>query len=130
MATKARHLKAPGQLWVADNRKRLGLTPADLATLTGVSIDTARGWESRGRPSEDAIGILERRFGVAFPRDEQAGGSQAELIAALRDHTAALDRQTARMADLLEAMLGGGAYEPAPVAPDAAPKRVRQASAP
>jgi DNA-binding transcriptional regulator YiaG len=67
MATKPRHLKTPIQLWVADNRKRLGLTPADLAALTGVTVDTARGWESRGAPSQDAIETLTRRFGVKPP---------------------------------------------------------------
>lgn len=64
MATKARHLKTPLQLWIADQRKAHGLTPGDLAALTGVSEDTARGWESRGRPSEDAIAVLERRSGT------------------------------------------------------------------
>lgn len=84
MATKARHLKTPLQLWVADNRKRLGLTPTDLAQATGVTVDTARGWESRGRPSEDAISVLERRFGTRAPRDEQAAGTDlSELAAAI-----------------------------------------------
>ena len=98
MATKARHLKTPLQLWVADNRKRLGLSPADLAQLTGVTTDTARGWESRGRPSEDAISVLERRFGTRAPREEQAsGGGMAELVAAIRDQTAAISELVAEL---------------------------------
>lgn len=92
MATKARHKKTPMQLWVVDNRKRLGLDPADLAALAGVSEDTARGWESRGRPSEDAIVRLEQRFGVPAPRqDEGIGGDQSAVIAALER---AIERQT------------------------------------
>lgn len=90
VATKARHLKTPLQLWIADNRKRLGLTPADLAQMTGVTTDTARGWESRGRPSEDALGILERRFGTAVPRGSEPEGGLSELVQAIREQTAAM----------------------------------------
>ena len=89
MATKARHLKTPMQLWIADNRKRLKEEPADLARLTSVTVDTARGWESRGRPSEDAIAILERHFGQPAPRAEREA-PQDELVAAIRDQTAAI----------------------------------------
>lgn len=89
MATKARHLKTPTQLWIADNRKRLGLSPKDLATLTDVTEDTARGWESRGRPSEDALTILERRFGVPRPIEMERIG-QSDLVAALAAQTAAI----------------------------------------
>jgi transcriptional regulator with XRE-family HTH domain len=64
---KPRHQKTATQLWVADNRKRLGETPADLARLTGVTTDTARGWESRGSPGPDAIRVLEVHFGVSAP---------------------------------------------------------------
>lgn len=86
MATKARHLKTPMQLWVADNRKRLGLSSADLATLTEVTTDTARGWESRGSPSQDAVDILVRRFGVPAPTAMASSGDatrQSELAALL-----------------------------------------------
>lgn len=89
MATKGRHLKTPIQLWIVDNRKRLGLEPRDLATLVGVTEDTARGWESRGKPSEDALTILERRFGQAAPRGDGSAGQDA-LLVALRDQTAAI----------------------------------------
>lgn len=91
MATKARHLKTPIQLWIADNRKRLGLESTELARLAGVTEATARGWESRGRPSEDVIVVLERRFGVAAPRGEQAVGQSDALVAALQAQTAALN---------------------------------------
>lgn len=90
VATKSRLLKTAMQLWVADNRKRLGLKPHDLAVLTGVTDDTARAWESRGQPSEDALVILERRFGVPRPREDAPTGDMAALIAALTAHTAAL----------------------------------------
>lgn len=91
MATKARHKKTAMQLWVVDNRKRLGLDPADLALLTGVSEDTARGWESRGRPSDEAIVRLEQRFGVPAPRQDEAGAGDSVAIAA------AIDRLGERM---------------------------------
>lgn len=95
MATKPRHLKTPLQLWIADNRKEKGLTPGDLARLTGVTEDTARGWESRGSPSEDAIAILERTFGKPAPRDAGAGAPGGDVAAAI-------DRQTAVLAQLAE----------------------------
>jgi transcriptional regulator with XRE-family HTH domain len=86
MATKPRHLKTPVQLWIGDKRKDLGLTPGDIATLTGVSEDTARGWESRGRPSQEAIAILERRFGEPAPADRpEYAADLAEALAALID---------------------------------------------
>ena len=91
MASKPRHLKTALQLWIIDNRKRLSLEPEDLAELTGVTPATVRGWESRGKPSEDALAILERRFGVAAPREVQAGGGDmAELVAAIRAQTDAI----------------------------------------
>jgi transcriptional regulator with XRE-family HTH domain len=96
VATKARHLKTPLQLWIADNRKRLGLEPVDLARLTGVTEATVRGWESRGRPSEDAIAVLERRFGVAAPRGDQAVGTDlSELAASIRDLAQAIEAERA-----------------------------------
>ena len=95
MATKPRHEKTPTQLWVADNRKRLGLTPRDLAEMTGVTEDTARGWESRGKPSQDAIDILTRRFGVKPPDDRASpAGSDtlsAGLVAQLQAQTEAIN---------------------------------------
>lgn len=90
MATKPRHLKTPLQLWVADNRKRAGLTPADLARLTGVTEDTARGWESRGKPSEDAMAVLERTFGQPAPRDQAATAVGGDVATAIREQTAVL----------------------------------------
>jgi transcriptional regulator with XRE-family HTH domain len=114
MATKSRHLKTPTQLWIADNRKRLGLSSLDLATLTGVSEDTARGWESRGRPSEDALVILERRFGVPRPDDDgQSVGVNADLVAAMDRQTAAIERQTAVMEALLSRLAGLQVPDPA-----------------
>ncbi len=89
MATKPRHLKTPLQLWIVDNRKRLGLTPADLARLTDVTPDTARGWESRGAPSADALAILVRTFGVPLP-EEQQGYGDASLAAAVLELTGEL----------------------------------------
>jgi transcriptional regulator with XRE-family HTH domain len=85
VATKARHLKTPVQLWIADNRKRLGLSSADLANLTGVSEDTARGWESRGAPAEDRLVLLEHRFGSPAPRHEASAGDQTALVEAIGD---------------------------------------------
>jgi hypothetical protein len=91
MATKARHLKTPVQLWIGDKRREFGLIPRDIAALTGVSEDTARGWESRGRPSQEALAILERRFGEAAPpeRNEYVG-NLAELSSAVRELIVAL----------------------------------------
>lgn len=102
VATKARHLKTPTQLWVVDNRKRLGLEPADLAQLTGVSEDTARGWESRGKPSEDALVLLERRFGVPRPKEEASPADQSGIIDAIDRLTAAV----ARIEDRLDRVAG------------------------
>lgn len=94
MATKARYLKTPIQLWVADNRKRLGLTPADLAAWTGVTEDTARGWESRGAPSQDAIEELTRRFGQKPPTTTSSAGERdtlpAELVSLMEAQTEAI----------------------------------------
>ncbi len=90
MATKARHLKTPLQLWVSDNRKK-GHTSEELAQRTGVTVDTARGWESRGRPSDDAIRDMERLFGVPAPRGDQAAGGLPELVVALMAQTQAMN---------------------------------------
>jgi transcriptional regulator with XRE-family HTH domain len=105
MATKSRHLKTPTQLWIADNRKRLGLTPHDLAVLTGVTDDTARAWESRGKPSEDALRLLEQRFGQPRPSDatDLPSGDLATLI---RAQTEAIDRQTAMLERVLTLLAG------------------------
>lgn len=91
MATKARHKKTAMQLWVGDNRKAGGYSSKDLAEWTGVTTDTARGWESRGRPSEDAIRILERRFGKPAPDDDGAPADQSDLAAAIREQTDAIN---------------------------------------
>lgn len=92
MATKPRHLKTPLQLWIVDNRKRLGLTPADLARLTDVSVDTARGWESRGSPSADALAILQAKFGKPLPEETQAVGDPGvtRLATAIEEQNALL----------------------------------------
>lgn len=95
VATKARHLKTPLQLWIADERKARGETPGDLARLTGVTEDTARGWESRGAPSEDALAVLERHFGKPAPRERGAVGSGGDVAAAI-------DRQSEIMRELVE----------------------------
>lgn len=89
MATKPRYLKTPIQLWVADNRKRLGVTPADLASWTGVTEDTARGWESRGAPSQDAIEELTRRFGQKPPTT--AGPGERDTFPGLADLAKAIE---------------------------------------
>lgn len=94
MATKARHLKTPLQLWIADNRKAKGLAPADLAQATGVTTDTARGWESRGAPSQDALSVLERVFGVSAPVGQAPVGDTAAIVAAIDRLTEAVERQT------------------------------------
>lgn len=88
---KPRRDKTPIQLWVLDNRKRLKEESSDLAKLVGVTTDTARGWESRGRPSEDAIRILERHFDVAAPVAGASGDTPAP--ADLSDLYAKLDAQ-------------------------------------
>ena len=105
VATKARHLKTPLQLWIADNRKRLSLEPADLARLTGVTEATVRGWESRGRPSEDALAVLERRFGLAAPREAQASGYGSDVALAIREQTAALVEAIQARDKVIEALL-------------------------
>lgn len=102
MATKSRHLKTAIQLWVADRRKAGGYTSADLAKWTGVSVDTARGWESRGRPSEDAIAELERRFGESAPRDDAGAVGQEAVLAAIRENTAAVNALVQLLGPLLE----------------------------
>lgn len=100
MATKPRHLKTAIQLWVGDQRKAGGYTSKDLADWTGVTVDTARGWESRGRPSEDAIAILERKFGKQAPRGEAGAvpGDQAAIVEAI-------DRNTRMLSAVLEAII-------------------------
>lgn len=91
VATKPRHRKTAMQLWVADNRKALGKTSLEIATATGVTEDTARGWESRGSPGEDAITVLERLFGKPAPRDASAVGDQGALVTALTRQTEAIE---------------------------------------
>lgn len=94
MATKPRAKKTPLQLWIVDSRKRLGMTPADLARTTGVSEDTARAWESRGRPGADALAILERLFGSAAPDgDQMTGADLSGVVAAIDRLTAAVELQ-------------------------------------
>jgi hypothetical protein len=104
MATKARHLKTPIQLWVADQRKAGGYSSQDLADWTGVVMDTARGWESRGRPSEDALDILERKFGVKAPRDlaDAPPVDQFDLASAIRDQTKAITDLVGLLRPLVE----------------------------
>lgn len=104
MATKPRYLKTPIQLWVGDNRRDLGLTSADLAALTGVTEDTARGWESRGRPSEDALLILQRRFGKPIP-DERSdvAADQAALVTALDRQSKAIETAVALVSPIVQA---------------------------
>lgn len=140
MATKSRNLKTPLQLWVADNRKRLGLTPRDLAHLTNVTEATARAWESRGGPSEDALLILERRFGVNRPETgsaQEPSGDMAMLVTEIRElvavlHDSAADRTPA--AESLSSLIQGLIAEQVATramlervlssrAPDAAPTR-------
>jgi transposase len=114
MATKARHLKTPIQLWVADQRKAGGYSSKDLADWTGVTIDTARGWESRGRPSADALDILERKFGAKAPRDlaDAPSADQSEIVAAI-------DRQTAMLERVLEAISSRLPVPPDPLVQEA-----------
>ena len=106
---KPRHQKTATQLWVADNRKRLGETPADLARLTGVTTDTARGWESRGSPGEDALLVLERHFGVPRPTERSGDGSTtaglSALIERLDKQAAAIDRLAASVERLAQGQL-------------------------
>lgn len=91
MATKARRDKTPLQLWIGNKRKEHGLTTTDVAALTGVKESTARGWESRGRPSQEALAILERKYGEAAPGDTRENyGELAEAIAALIDELEAM----------------------------------------
>lgn len=90
MATKPRYEKSPIQLWIVDNRRERNMTPADIARLTGVTEATARGWESRGRPSDEALAVLERHFGVKAPADRSAdytelAQSVGSLIIAIRE---------------------------------------------
>lgn len=89
---KPRHQKTRMQLWVADNRKRLGETPEDLARLTGVTAPTVRAWESRGNPGEDAIRVLERHFGEAAPI-ERGRGDDTSAPASLQPLLDKLDAQ-------------------------------------
>lgn len=105
MATKPRHRKTPIQLWVADNRKAGGYASADLAAWTGVTTDTARGWESRGRPSEDALSILERRFGKQAPRDEDVPSDQSAVARQIDRLVDATNAQTRMLAAVLEAIV-------------------------
>lgn len=101
MATKPRHLKTPVQLWVADNRKRLGLTSDDLAKWTGVTTDTARGWESRGRPSQDALDELVRKFGVPAPDDMAGPPGDGGLAALIERQTVAMEKQAEALSALV-----------------------------
>jgi transcriptional regulator with XRE-family HTH domain len=101
MATKPRYMKTPIQLWIGDRRRELGLTSADIAAMTGVSEDTARGWESRGRPSEEALAVLQRRFGEPVPADRETPADQAALIAALDRQTKAMEALVAMMAPVV-----------------------------
>lgn len=101
---KPRIKKTAMQLWVADNRKRLTETPADIARLTGVTVDTARAWESRGSPNEDAIRVLERHFGVPAPTEAGGmGDTQPAGLDRLLEQLAAQTAAITRLAQAIEA---------------------------
>jgi transcriptional regulator with XRE-family HTH domain len=129
VATKPRHLKTPTQLWIADNRKRLGLAPGDLARLTGVTEDTARGWESRGKPSQDAMDVLVRTFGVPAPDDMAGPGSDATLPGLAALIVAALDRQTTALEEI-SAKLERALLVPSPEAAELVADYFRSAPTP
>lgn len=105
-----RHLKHPLALWIIDERKRLGLKPADVAQAVDVSEGTVRAWETaragdtKRLPSPENVESLERLFGTPAPGRDLAGTvldqllqlvkTQAAEISALRRELAE-DRQDA-----------------------------------
>lgn len=106
MASKPRSQKTPTELWVTDGYARLRAdrqmsskaVVAMVAELCDVSEATANGWQSRGRPNEDAIRILEGLFGTKAPDGERAVAGDAALAAAL-------SRQADALADLAKALV-------------------------
>lgn len=81
--------KPPLSAWLIRHRKRLGLTPADIARQLDVAETTVRGWEA-GRPirSEniDALAVV---FGEEAP--ERSRTSDDSLVIALTRQAAAIE---------------------------------------
>lgn len=71
-------VKPPVSAWIVRERKRLGLTPRDLAVrLSAMGLPTAEGtprtWEAGRSPSPDNIDGLEKIFGSHSPEAEAIG---------------------------------------------------------
>lgn len=107
VATKPRHRKTPIQLWVFDHLSGSKALVEEIAREAGVSVDTVRGWQSRGRPSEDAIRIMERRFGEAAPTEDQPPADLSGVVAAIDRLTVAIERQTAERSEWERALIQG-----------------------
>lgn len=99
------HLKPPIAAWIVRSRKARGWKPRDIVTALaaqGITVteDTVKVWESNAnrRPAPETLDALERIFGSPAPtRDAPASPDQAELVAAIRDQTAAITKLAAAM---------------------------------
>lgn len=102
------HLKPATAAWIASERRRLGLKPADVAQRLAamgleVSEATVKVWESNAdrRPSPYNLEGLERLFGSKAPDAGASTGTDlTPLVGALERQTEAINALIARL-DLL-----------------------------
>lgn len=104
---KPRSAKPATALWVADNTRRIGLTPADVARRLDVAESTVRGWESGRGISEQYVPDLERIFGVPAPAREEPAADQTALVAAIERQSQAIEKQAQAMTVLARAIERG-----------------------
>lgn len=93
--------------WIARERHRLGMKPADLvarleAVGVQVSEQTVRVWESNAdrRPSASNLDALERIFGSQAPERLEPGADQTAIVDAIDRLTRQMEQIAERLDDL------------------------------
>lgn len=88
--------------WLIDQRKAHDEVVSDVARITDRSDATVRGWEAGRPPSGDdpTIAVLERHWGSIAPKDPMQ--EQADLAAAIRDQTVAINALVALLTPVVE----------------------------
>ena len=107
----SRRPKPPMAAWIARERKRLDLKPADVAgRLRALGLEaseqTVRVWESYAnrRPSPENIDGLERIFGTRSPEAEESAQDVAAVVAAIDRLTDAVRAQGQQQMDGMTAL--------------------------
>lgn len=114
--------KDPIPAWIIRERKRLKLKPQDIADQLSamglpVVVGTVRTWEAGRNPHPDNVEGLERIFGTRSPdyMDGAAGGdtlaASSDLLAALANQTAAIDRLIVRLDSLASQAIRDGVLD-------------------